>query len=256
VCATFKKGYSNLSSKRTGLEKAVYRIGQAIARSKANGGELEDEQAALNLQHLLSSTAGLLPKIQEPQTPQLQAPASVPTHHDTTTTATAPSGYTTHGSRDNNYSLDDAENPLQLLASASGMALSPRPLPNAQPPTSYVAKDEQDKDLQTFFGPFSPNLDVSEDIDPIDMGYITSGETTALFNLYVMSFPCSLNISNATASTKIYLTLDGALTLSYTLPNLSAPDHRSYSPRFSLHLHSFSRRQLRSPNGSLFIARN
>ncbi|KFX91255.1 hypothetical protein O988_07839 [Pseudogymnoascus sp. VKM F-3808] len=176
-----QKGVKN---KRTGLEKAVYRIGQAIARSKANGGELEDEQAALNLQHLLSSTAGLLPKIQEPQAPQLQAPASVPTHHDTTTTATATSAYTTHGSRDNNYSLDDAENPLQLLASASGMALSPRPLPNAQPPTSYVTKDEQDKDLQTFFGPFSPNLDVSEDIDPIDMGYITSGETTALFNFF------------------------------------------------------------------------
>ncbi|OAF54302.1 hypothetical protein VC83_09350 [Pseudogymnoascus destructans] len=40
-----QKGVKN---KRTGLEKAVYRIGQAIARSKANGGELEDQQAALS----------------------------------------------------------------------------------------------------------------------------------------------------------------------------------------------------------------
>ncbi|OBT83170.1 hypothetical protein VE02_08240 [Pseudogymnoascus sp. 03VT05] len=165
-----QKGVKN---KRTGLEKAVYRIGQAIARSKANGGELEDQQAALNLQHLLSSTAGLLPKSQEPvQSPQLSAPP-IPTHYETTATA----GRT----RDNNYSLDDAENPLQLLASASGMAVSPQPRQNAQPTSGYLAED---KDLQTFFGPFSPNLDVSEDIDPIHMGYITNGETTALFNFF------------------------------------------------------------------------
>lgn len=162
----------------------MYRIGQAIARSKANGGELEDEQAALNLQHLLSSTAGLLPKTQEPaQSPQLPAPPSVPTRHDTTTTATATPGFPTHRSRDNNYSLDDAENPLQLLASASGMAVSPKPLPNTRLAPGYLENEDEDKDLQTFFGPFTPNLDVSEDIDPIDMGYITSGETTALFNL-------------------------------------------------------------------------
>lgn len=164
----------------------MYRIGQAIARSKANGGELEDEQAALNLQHLLSSSVGLLPKGQEPlQSPQLSAPTSLPTHHDTTTATTA-AIYPTHRSRDNNYSLDDAENPLQLLASASRMAVSSQPLLNNRTTTGYSANEGEDNDLQAFFGPFSPNLDVSEDIDPIDMGYITSGETTALFNLYVL----------------------------------------------------------------------
>ncbi|ELR07723.1 hypothetical protein GMDG_08520 [Pseudogymnoascus destructans 20631-21] len=122
-------------------------------------------------QHLLGSTAGLLPKSQGPvQSPQLSAPP-VPTQYETTATAGR--------SRDNNYSLDDAETPLQLLASASGMAVSPQPRQNARPTSGYLAED---KDLQPFFGPFSPNLDVSEDIDPVDMGYITSGETTALFN--------------------------------------------------------------------------
>ncbi|OBT70993.1 hypothetical protein VF21_09883 [Pseudogymnoascus sp. 05NY08] len=195
-----QKGVKN---KRTGLEKAVYRIGQAIARTKANGGELGDEQVALNLQHLLSSTAGLLPRStisQEPsQSPQMQAPTSMPTHHVTTVTTspgypthnnvTASPGYPPHRSHNNNYSVDDAENPLQLLASASDMAVSPpEPLANTQRPASsgpfYPAKEYEDKDLQTFFGPFSPNLDVSEDIDPIDIGYIASGETTALFNFF------------------------------------------------------------------------
>lgn len=180
----------------------MYRIGQAIARTKANGGELEDEQAAVNLQHLLSSTAGLLPRStisQEPaQNPQMQASTSMPTHHvinvtsspgyPTQNNVTASPGYPPHRNH-NNYSVDDAENPLQLLASASDMAVSPQPLANTQPPASSgpfytaAAKEDEDKDLQTFFGPLSPNLDVSEDIDPIDMGYITSGETVALFNL-------------------------------------------------------------------------
>ncbi|KAL5345467.1 hypothetical protein ACLOAV_009840 [Pseudogymnoascus australis] len=195
-----QKGVKN---KRTGLEKAVYRIGQAIARTKANGGELEDEQAAVNLQHLLSSTAGLLPRStisQEPaQNPQMQASTSMPTHHvinvtsspgyPTQNNVTASPGYPPHRNH-NNYSVDDAENPLQLLASASDMAVSPQPLANTQPPASSgpfytaAAKEDEDKDLQTFFGPLSPNLDVSEDIDPIDMGYITSGETVALFNFF------------------------------------------------------------------------
>lgn len=196
MCATLQQSHVNRSSKRTGLEKAVYRIGQAIARSKANGGELEDEQAALNLQRLLSSTAGLLPEGQEPlQDPQLSAPTSLPTHHNTTTATTAPI-YPTHRSHNNNYSLDDAENPLQLLASASRMAVSPQPLLSNRPTPDYPANESEDNDLQAFFGPFSPNLDVGEDIDPIDMGYITSGETTALFNLYVLL-----------AYVEIYLTL-------------------------------------------------
>lgn len=47
----------------------------------------------------------------------------------------------------------------------------------------YPTNEDGDEDLQAFFGPFSPHLDVCEDIDPIDMGYITPGETIALFNL-------------------------------------------------------------------------
>jgi hypothetical protein len=39
----------------------------------------------------------------------------------------------------------------------------------------------QGQDLQTFFGPFRPSLDVGEDIDPIDLGLVTEDESEALF---------------------------------------------------------------------------
>jgi len=86
---------------------------------------------------------------------------------------------------DENYSLDDAENPLQLLARASNLSITPQqpyapsPLsPVSVPPRSDFARDS---DLQTFFGPFRPSLDIGEDIDPIDMGLVTLEETDMLF---------------------------------------------------------------------------
>jgi hypothetical protein len=38
-----------------------------------------------------------------------------------------------------------------------------------------------DPELQAFFGPFRPSLDVGSDIDPIDMGLATEVEANTLF---------------------------------------------------------------------------
>ena len=38
-----------------------------------------------------------------------------------------------------------------------------------------------DPELQAFFGPFRPSLDVGPDIDPIDMGLATEVEANTLF---------------------------------------------------------------------------
>lgn len=176
----------------------MYRIEQAIQRSKVNGGELEDEQAALNLQHLLSSTSEILPRsnMSQENSPNTQIRTQSPLLHDHTpisqqhhaTPRSESPGFSGHRVRDNSYALDDAENPLQLLASASDM---PASSPQFQPLNTriidsgslYPTKEDGDEDLRAFFGPFSSHLDVCEDIDPIDMGYITPSETTALFNL-------------------------------------------------------------------------
>ena len=99
---------------------------------------------------------------------------------------------------DDGYALEDAENPLQLLARASDLPISPQNMPPAPDHISPVAASNnaaqrvdqgENQDLRTFFGPFSPNLDTGEDIDPIDMGYVTSNETDVLFNLYISDTP-------------------------------------------------------------------
>jgi hypothetical protein len=95
---------------------------------------------------------------------------------------------------DDGYALEDAENPLQLLARASDLPISRNNMPSAPDPlspaasssrTGHIRKQSENQDLHTFFGPFSTHLDVGEDIDPIDMGFITQNETDVLFNLYV-----------------------------------------------------------------------
>lgn len=82
-------------------------------------------------------------------------------------------------------SLDDAENPLQLLARTSELlsAIHPRAPPNA-PPGYLGSKPAQrsDYDLQKFFGPHQPRLDVGEELDPIELGLITLAEAEALFS--------------------------------------------------------------------------
>ncbi len=94
--------------------------------------------------------------------------------------------------RDDGYALEDAENPLQLLARASDLPMSPQNIP---PPPDHVSpavtvnnsgqreKLTDNYDLRSFFGPLSPNLDIGEEIDPIDMGYVTPSEADVLFNL-------------------------------------------------------------------------
>lgn len=99
---------------------------------------------------------------------------------------------------DDGYALEDAENPLQLLARASDLPASPHNMQTAPDHISPVAApnnagqradQSENNDLRTFFGPLSPNLDTGEDIDPIDMGYVTPSETDVLFNLYDLIWP-------------------------------------------------------------------
>ena len=187
------------------MDKAVHRIEQALERSHANGGRLEDEQAALHLQQLLTKTQGILPRSTVSgdlmSGVQVQAPSVSPhsrgqlsafsrDHMGSSLTSTA---LTAQNGADDGYALEDAENPLQLLARASDLPSSPRNMPVAPdhlPPIAasnqsrQIGEQSANQDLRTFFGPSRPNLDTGEDIDPIDMGYVTPSETDVLFNLY------------------------------------------------------------------------
>ena len=97
---------------------------------------------------------------------------------------------------ENNLAIDDAENPLQLLARASDLQLSPKPTNGRAPvsnsnkkiPVRAVASRETLDDMaevQSFFTSIRVTLDVGEDVDPVSLGLVTEDEADALFGLYV-----------------------------------------------------------------------
>lgn len=97
---------------------------------------------------------------------------------------------------EDNLALDDAENPLQLLARASDLQLSPAgahdveksPFPMPQAATMPAENRRPDGlGANSFFVPVRASRDIGLDIDPIDMGLITPYEAESLFTLYVHS---------------------------------------------------------------------
>lgn len=170
-------------SKRDGLEKAVYRIEQELKRSKTQHSQSEDDRNPYHLQSLLNEAQGLLPR-EPPSNPDVpymhNADANNNYHHQ-------PVRIDGNGdqSSDDQMAFDDAENPLQLLARASDLShptlTSPeqnQPSPIYSTPRPGTAKDH---DIQTFFGPFCPSLDVEPESDPIEMGLVTDAEAHTLF---------------------------------------------------------------------------
>ena len=86
-------------------------------------------------------------------------------------------------------SLDDAENPLQLLARTSELLSSITPQSQGAGAARLPSKSTSSRglagegdDLQKFFGRFQPRLDVGEDLDPIELGLITLTEAEVLFS--------------------------------------------------------------------------
>jgi hypothetical protein len=87
--------------------------------------------------------------------------------------------------------VDDAENPLQLLArtsellssigpgngSATGHLSSSKSLPSRE----ALVESGHDGHLPMFFGRYQARLDVAQDLDPIELGLLTLAEAEALF---------------------------------------------------------------------------
>lgn len=87
--------------------------------------------------------------------------------------------------------IDDAENPLQLLARASYFQPPEEPKnpsPQAPIPAECAvarggSKSSSSRELQGFFAPARVNLDVGDDIDPISLGLVSMEEAEAAFSL-------------------------------------------------------------------------
>lgn len=169
-----------LDSKRTGLAKAIYQVEQAVQQLQSGRTDPKTNEAALHLEHLLSAVrhlpqgdraskdggdASLDDYAQSAGLHNDDYSPSNPSSPDSSTPVTAVA----------DYPLNDAENPLQLLAHASDLS---RLRLNSGP---YQDVDQSSESVLAFFSPLRPKLDVSPDMDPIELGLVTQAEADELF---------------------------------------------------------------------------
>ncbi|KAF2120295.1 hypothetical protein BDV96DRAFT_595848 [Lophiotrema nucula] len=165
-----QKGVKN---KRTGLEKAIFQIEEAIKKSKPD--TVQDTTLA-QLQQLLHDARGGSASADNDTSPSTNDTSFVPERDATL-------------SSDDQLALDDAENPLQLLARASDLRLAtPQSTdPNGGTPASrnQFSNDREEKsDVHRFFLPMQAKPDLGPDLDPIDMGLLTTEEAEMLLSYY------------------------------------------------------------------------
>jgi hypothetical protein len=95
--------------------------------------------------------------------------------------------------------LDGAENPLQLLANASEhvrvdeaweMFAGASPNPGASNASTNKTPTLDDIDVDAFFGRVRPRLDITRNLDPIELGLVTVSDAEILFALYVDGLVC------------------------------------------------------------------
>lgn len=190
--------HKGVKNKHSGLEKAVYQIEQALKRSNSGADQIQNLDQSSELRYLLDRSRDLLTSrnrdLQEEyagEHDQISSP-----HRTSASLETAPSQSGT-GDEDpgqkigsDQLNLDDAENPLQLLARTSELLSSIAPpvpgfgvdnFPHGSTWNRGLPTSDRDNDLQQFFGPFHPRLDLGEDLDPIELGLISLAEAEGLF---------------------------------------------------------------------------
>lgn len=199
-----RKGVKN---KRKGLEKALYQVEEALRRASPGFRGTDAGKAISELKAMIS--AGQEPQLSgggdSNKRPRLNTTASSE-HQDYSsseeeeedsplprknTVERRPSVVSQRLVKvEERLAVEDAENPLQLLARASNLHLSPGSS-HAQSPgtaTSYqpasTVVEELDPELryvENFFGTTAFNIDRAEGYDPIELGLVTEDEAETLF---------------------------------------------------------------------------
>ncbi|KAL3440734.1 hypothetical protein BJX65DRAFT_25463 [Aspergillus insuetus] len=170
-----QKGVKN---KRKGLEKALHQIEQAIKRPKTDHSTAEAAQKLIaNLQDLLNNShSQQSPNDRDDLSKDLDQTESIILQRDS------------HSGE--SLALDDAENPLQLLARASDLQLSPNDARDAPtwppmgPPNLAIPVETSVTAAKSFFVPVRAKLDISPDMDPIENGLVTLQEAESLFSFF------------------------------------------------------------------------
>ncbi|KAL7795081.1 hypothetical protein V8C37DRAFT_55649 [Trichoderma ceciliae] len=191
-----QKGIKN---KRVGLDKALYQIQQAVKRVKSGEPRgIEDRSLVANLRQLLddvdasedaaenSSRQGSRSNTQE------EEGGSTSSDEEDENDSAGQRSMTDFVQRtEESLAIDDAENPLQLLARASYFhppsdRRSRRHSPQnpRQQDSSSSKSDPESTKIQQFFSQAKVKLDIGEDLDPVDLGLVTMDEAESLFNYF------------------------------------------------------------------------
>ncbi|KAK4153971.1 hypothetical protein C8A00DRAFT_14853 [Chaetomidium leptoderma] len=202
-----RKGVKN---KRTGLEKALHQVEQALRRT---GSGLEATKVVSDLKCLLGPRAHeSLPllnhdhdqsggRINEPRRESKQSDILLPdassdagdssaSDQDAMSVPQESTPSQGHAAEES-LAVDDAENPLQLLARASDLHVSPKSGADhvaaeamSHQRTRQSKQNEKISEVERFFQLSQFSLDTGPDLDPIHLGLITVEEADTLFNFF------------------------------------------------------------------------
>ncbi|KAI1556333.1 TesB Acyl-CoA thioesterase [Pyrenophora tritici-repentis] len=146
---------ANSVSKRSGLEKAIYQVEEAIKKRKSD---------AFTSQSTLQQLQQLLNEAQRDE------------------------GSSREADTDDQLAVEDVENPLQLLARASDLRIAtPQSYdPSISSPDGKFNGSEQSAylDVHHFFLPTKAHLDQGPGLDPIDVGLVTKDEAEMLLQYF------------------------------------------------------------------------
>jgi hypothetical protein len=159
-------------SKRSGLEKAIYQVEEAIKKRKSDA--VASQSTLQHLQQLLNEAQREDGSSQDAKTSPILAESSY-----------TPTKAVVRTSSDDQLAVEDVENPLQLLARASDLRIATTPQSyntSVASPEGRFASSEQSAflDVHHFFLPMKAHLDQGSGLDPIDVGLVTKDEAEML----------------------------------------------------------------------------
>lgn len=190
--------YKGVKNKRSGLDKAIYQVEEAVKKARTKGTTIHDDHARV-LRQLLGETQD------DEQDPIHRSRNRSSEINHATNTASPSTHYTSITQQDlsgihlgesepvvqavnddGEAILNNANNPLHLLAIASSI---PEPAVNSSPSIalnatqSNIMMDNTDEyETYDFFSPMVSKLDAKNNLDPLSLGLLSEEEVEMLFN--------------------------------------------------------------------------
>lgn len=194
--------YKGVKNKRSGLDKAIYQVEEAVKKARTKGSSMHDEHARA-LRQLLSESESARRSSASParngsqdvapsRTSSIAEVEHVAAKQQESSTLTSfdpnsPKNISNDDGEHDEVTVNNANNPLQLLAMVSSIPDSEDVISDAEsnndtsPSAVTVAVDEDD--TRGFFSPMTSKLDIGKDLDPLELGLVSETDVETLFEL-------------------------------------------------------------------------